>query len=462
MTRHLGESATVDLTRRQVGAARVIQPQLLNEYRRLIAAEGVEVVDDSGRRLLDAAAGVGVMSLGYTVPEIVEAMTRQAQQLPYAHAMRFGIDAAQELANELGLVSPPEIRNFFFCSGGSEATETALKIARQYYLEIAEPTRFRFIGRWQSFHGNTLASQSIGGHLARRRRHLPLLIEFPHVEAPNCYRDHPGRGHEDCATRYSSLLRTAIERAGPETVAGFMMETVTGATSGALIPPPGYLDMVREICDKYGVLLILDEVFTAVGRTGRNYAFEHWGVVPDLVTMGKGIGGGFTPVGAVGVSGHVLEAFERGSGLLEHNFTFASHPVACVAAATALRLIRERDLTHAAEIRGNQLVRSLDPLLERATVGDVRGLGLLIGVEFVADRNGGVPFAPEVGFGAQVAEACYSRGLIVYPGTGTLDGFRGDHILLCPPFIITDNDVVRIATILVQAVTAVEANLSDT
>ena len=314
---------------------RAVQPELRRAYPRLVAAEGVEVIDDRGRRLLDAVAGVGVMTLGHTVPEIVEAMRQQAERLPFVHAMQFSADAPQELAAELSLLSPPEIPNFFFCSGGSEAMESALKIARQYHLERGEPARYRFIGRWQSFHGNTLASQAIGGHILRRRRHLPLLLEFPHIDPPNCYRDHSGGEHIDCFRRYADLLRTCIERTGPEMVAGFVMETITGATTGALVPPPGYLERIRGICDEYGILLILDEVYTAIGRSGRNYAFEHWGVLPDIVIMSKGIGGGFVPIGAVGISRQVLDAFLTGSGILEHNFTFASHPVACAGATAA-------------------------------------------------------------------------------------------------------------------------------
>jgi adenosylmethionine-8-amino-7-oxononanoate aminotransferase len=327
-----------------------------------------------------------------------------------------------------------------------------MKIARQYQLERGQPSRYRFIGRWQSFHGNTIATLSIGGHLGRRRRHLPLLIDFPHVEAPNCYRCGE-TDHKVCGERYAEMLRTAIERAGPEFVAGFVLETVTGATSAAICPPPGYLRRVREICDEYDILMISDEVFTAIGRSGRNFAFEHWDVVPDLVVMGKAIGAGVVPIGVVGVHDRVADAFVEGSGILEHNFTFASHPAVCAGAATAVRLIRERGLTANAAAMGEVLLRALEPLRDLPAVGDIRGKGLLLGVEFVRDQATREPFPPSVRFARRVTDACYEAGLIVYPGTGTVDGMRGDHVVLAPALVLGEEQARQIAERLVAGVT---------
>jgi adenosylmethionine-8-amino-7-oxononanoate aminotransferase len=442
-----------------VTLARALRPEFRRQYHRLISGQGLEVTDDHGHRLLDAVAGNSCLVLGYDVPEIVEAIAEQGGRLPYVHAMQFAADPPQRLAEELALATPPEIRSFFFCSGGSEAVESALKIARQYHLERGEPTRYRFIGRWQSFHGNTIATQSVGGHLARRRRHLPLLIEFPHIEAPNCYRCQE-EDHTRCGERYAEMLRTAIERAGPETVAGFILETVTGATSAAICPPPGYLSRVREICDEYGILMISDEVFTAVGRTGRNFAFEHWGVVPDLVIMGKIIAAGFAPIGVVGLHDRVAEAFDNGSGVMEHNFTFASHPMVCAAATVAMRLVRERHLVERAATMGEVLMGELQALRDLPSIGDIRGRGLLIGVEFVQDAASKEPYEPSVGFARRVTAACYDLGLIVYPGTGTVDGIRGDHVVICPAFTLSDDNARTIARLLGEGVRRAAAEVS--
>lgn len=442
-----------------VTRARALRPEFRRQYHRLISGQGLDVTDDHGHRLLDAVAGNSCLVLGYNVPEIVEAVAEQGGRLPYVHAMQFAADPPQRLAEELALATPPEIRSFFFCSGGSEAVESALKIARQYHLERGEPTRYKFIGRWQSFHGNTIATQSVGGHLARRRRHLPLLIEFPHIEAPNCYRCQE-EDHTRCGVRYAEMLRTAIERAGPETVAGFILETVTGATSAAICPPPGYLSRVRQICDEFGILMISDEVFTAVGRTGRNFAFEHWGVIPDLVIMGKIIAAGFAPIGVVGLHDRVAEAFDSGSGVMEHNFTFASHPMVCAAATVAMRLVRERHLVERAATMGERLMGELQALRDLPSIGDIRGKGLLIGVEFVQDAASKEPYEPSVGFARRVTAACYDLGLIVYPGTGTVDGIRGDHVLICPAFTLSDENARAIARLLGEGVRRAVAEVS--
>ncbi len=438
----------------------MLQPDLRKDYPRLLRGEGVEVIDSSGHRLLDAAAGVGVLALGYSVPEIVDAMSAQAYRLPYVHAMQFTTDVVTEFAAELASVCPNEISDFFVCCGGSEAMESALKIARQYHVERGQGTRYQFIGRWQSFHGNTLATQAVGGHLARRRRHLPLLLPFPHIEPPNCYRCGSMENHADCGIRFAEYLRVAIERAGPESVAGFVMETIGGSTMGAVVPPDNYLRRVREICDEYGVLLILDEVFTAIGRSGTNLALDHWNVVPDLVVMGKGVAAGFVPIGVVGIREGVARAFEQGSGLLEHNFTFASDPIVCAAGAAAIRLMAERDIASHARQAGSWLRDALVPLMDTSDiVGDVRGKGLLIGIEFVQDRDSKTPFPAEARLSRRLTEKAYENGLIVYPGTGTVDGLIGDHVTLCPPLIITEEQTAEIASRLADSIRAVEADL---
>lgn len=437
-------------------AGRTIQRELNRQYPMLVGSPGgIYVTDDSGKTLLDAAAGVGVLSLGYDVPEIVHAMATQASKLPYVHALRFGSEPAQELASELARLTPDGLDNFSFCSGGSEAVETAMKIARQYHLEVGQATRFRFIGRWQSFHGNTIATQSVGGHLARRTRHAPLLIDFPHVEAPDCYRCESEQDHRDCVQGHEDALRLAIERAGPETVAGIVLEVVTGASSGAHVPPAGYLEAVRRVCDDYGVLMIVDEVYTAFGRTGREFASDHWGVLPDIITMGKGMSAGFAPMGGVAVSNRLIQAFASNSGIIEHNFTFAAHPVSCSAAIAAIGLMREKQVTKRAGERGEELKRSLGSLTEFPSVGDVRGLGLMVGVEFVQCRDSKEPYPRSVGFASRVAEECYRNNLIVYPGSGSIDGIHGDHLLLTPPLIISTTEIEELSNRLYDSIKTV-------
>lgn len=434
---------------------RPIHPQLGRAYPKLVGSPGgVFVRDDEGRTLLDAAAGVGVLCLGYRVPEIVRAMTAQAESLPYAHSLRFASDPAERLSAELVSVTPTGFDWFSFTSGGSEAVEAAMKIARQYHIENGERSRFRFIGRWQSFHGNTIATQSVGGHIGRRQRHLPLLIDFPHIETPDCLRCGNDADHAKCVARHKAELRLTIERWGPDTIAGLVTEIVSGASSGARTAPAGYYQAMREVCDEYGILIIADEVYTALGRTGDNFASDAYGVDPDIIVMGKGMSGGFAPMGGVAVHNRMIDVFLANSGVLEHNFTFAAHPISCAASVATLQLLKERSIvSHVAEVAAH-LRRGLEPLLELPVVGDIRGKGLMVGIEFVRDKQTLLPLDPSLGFAAKVAGHCYERDLIVYPGSGTVDGLVGDHLLLTPPLVIERSEVDQLVDRLVEGVRA--------
>jgi adenosylmethionine-8-amino-7-oxononanoate aminotransferase len=344
----------------------------------------------------------------------------------------------------------------YFVSGGSEAIEAALKLARQYFVEIGQAERKHFIARLQSYHGNTLGALAIGGNAWRREPFLPLLIEAHHVSPCYAYRDQlPGESEEAYAQRLADELEQKILALGPDTVAAFVAETVVGATAGAVPPVRGYFRKMREVCDKYGVLLILDEVMCGMGRTGYHYACEEEGVAPDLLTIAKGLGAGYQPIGATLVSDRIYDAIVGGSGFFQHGHTYIGHATACAAALAVQRVIDEDDLLANVKARGEQLRATLrERFGAHPHVGDIRGRGLFVGVELVQDRDSKVPFDPQRRLNALIKQEAMARGLMVYPMGGTIDGKRGDHVLLAPPFICTAHDIDRIVDRLGSAVDA--------
>lgn len=416
---------------------RLLRAELTERRPTFVRGEGVELIDEDGRRYLDAASGVGVACIGYGRSEVAEALRAQAEQLPYVHALRFESLPARELAQLVASVTPGDLDRVFFVSGGSEANESAFKFARQYWLERGEPERWRIIGRWPSFHGNSLATLAAGWHAIRRKRHAPLLLPFPHVETPNTYR---GCGHcagaAGCTLACAHELERRIVEVGPESVAAFVAEPVVGAAAGGLVPPDGYFQSVRAICDRYGVLFIADEVITGFGRLGRWFGMERFDVQPDVLVFAKGISGGYAPLGGLAVRSGLLEPFMGGSGRFEHNFTFAGHPVATAAGVAVMKILMRERLV--------ERVASLEPLFFRALedalsgipmVGDVRGCGLLAGVELVRDRTTKQPFPAQASTAAAAARCCMEEGVLVYPCNGGVDGEGGDYLLLMPPFV---------------------------
>jgi adenosylmethionine-8-amino-7-oxononanoate aminotransferase len=419
----------------------LLRPDLEQVYPVFTAGEGVELIDVHGRRYLDAASGVGVTCLGYGAVEVVEAMTRQARVLPYVHSLRFETQPMRRLADMIAEVAPGDLNTVFFVSGGSEANETAFKFARQYWLERGEPERWRIIGRRPSFHGNTLATLAAGWHDARRRRHAPLLLDFPHVETPNQYRGCPLCAG-GCTLACADQLDEVIRQVGPETVAAFIAEPVLGAAAAALVPPDGYFRRVREICDRHGILLVADEVITGVGRTGRWFGIEHFGVQPDIVTFAKGIAGGYAPLGGMVVRDALLEAFRDGSGRFEHNFTMAGHPVACACGIATLEVLsRDRLVERVAELGPGFLELLHERVGDLPIVGDVRGIGFLAGVELVADRTTHRPFPPEEAMSVRATRYAMEEGVVVYACSGGVEGKSGDYLLLMPPFISTEEQL---------------------
>jgi len=421
-----------------------------------VRGDGVYIVDAGGKRYLDASGGAAVSSLGHNHPRVIEAIKAQLDSLAFAHTGFFTSEPAERLADELIAGAPDGLERVYFVSGGSEAVEAALKIARQYFLERGEPGRRRFVARRQSYHGNTLGALSVGGNLWRREPFDPLLSESHHIAPCYPYRDRRDHESEEAyGLRVADELEEKLLELGPESVIGFICEPVVGATLGAVPAVPGYLARIREICDTYGVLLIFDEVMCGMGRTGTLYACEHDGVAPDLLVAAKGLGAGYQPIGAMLVSEHIYTAIEQGSGFFQHGHTYMGHPTACAAGVAVQQVIRDEGLLARVRDQGERLALALTERFgNHAHVGDIRGRGLFQGVEIVADRTTREPFDPARRVHARIKQHALESGLICYPMGGTIDGVRGDHVLLAPPFIIEDAHIEELVDKLGRSVDA--------
>ncbi|WP_175722211.1 aspartate aminotransferase family protein [Burkholderia ambifaria] len=425
-----------------------------------VAGDGIEIIDSTGKRYIDACGGAAVSCLGHSNQRVIDAIKRQVQQLPYAHTSFFTTDVAEELADRLVDAAPAGLEHVYFVSGGSEAIEAALKLARQYFVEKGEPQRRHFIARRQSYHGNTLGALAIGGNAWRREPFLPLLIEAHHVSPCYAYRDqHPGETDEAYAQRLADELEQKIVELGAENVAAFVAETVVGATAGAVPPVRTYLKKIRAVCDKYGVLLILDEIMSGMGRTGYLFACDEDEVAPDLLTIAKGLGAGYQPIGATLVSDRIYRTIVDGSGFFQHGHTYLGHATACAAALEVQRVIAEEKLLDNVKARSEQLRASLRAHYgAHPHVGDVRGRGLFVGVELVRDRDSKAAFDPALKLHAAVKREAMQRGLMVYPMGGTIDGVNGDHILIAPPFVCTAQQIDTIVERLSGAIDAALAS----
>lgn len=409
-------------------------------YPVLTRGEGVWIWDDQGNRYLDAIAGIAVVNLGYGRSDVVAAMTDQATRLPFAVGNIFASEPAHQLAAKIASITPGDLDWVHFTSGGSEAVEVALKLARQVCVERGEGERSTFISRWTSYHGATLATLSVGGAKMRRKKYEPLLLDVPHISPPYCYRDGHTE-HDGCGERYAAELEAAILQVGPRKVAAFIAEPIIASVGGAISPPDDYWPLIREVCDRYGVLLIVDEVVTGFGRTGRAFAVDHWGVVPDIMAMGKGISGGYAPLGAVAVRSGIRDSFRQAGATFEHIFTFGGNPVSMAAGVAVLDAWEREGVTaHVADIEAD-FRALLEPLRAYPFVGDVRTRGLMAGIEFVRDQATKEPFESTDGVAVRFREAGLRNGIVLYPGTGMADGARGDIISLYPPLTITRDEL---------------------
>jgi adenosylmethionine-8-amino-7-oxononanoate aminotransferase len=417
-----------------------------------VRGNGIYLWDADGRRYIDASGGPVVANVGHGVAQVAQAMAEQAADVAYVHATVFTTGALEAYSERLAALVPLTEPRFYYLTSGSEAVETALKFARQVQVARGEPAREVLISRWGSYHGVTLGALAVTGKPKMRTLFAPLFHDQPHIPSPYCYRCPFTATYPTCDLACARALEMEILRQGPERVAAFIAEPVGGATLGAVVPPEGYWPRVAEICDRYGVLLITDEVLTGFGRTGRWFGMEHFGVQPDVMAMGKGATGGYFPFSITAVCDTDVETIRQAHGDLTHGGTFSHHAVGVAAALATLRYLEEHDLVAAAAARGAYLGRRLWEALEGLPcVGDVRGLGMMWGVEFVADRGTKAPFPPQERFSQQVCDLAFERGVILYPGSGSVDGVRGDHLMVAPPFVITEEEIDEVARVLWEA-----------
>lgn len=422
-----------------------------------VKGDGIAIIDRDGKRYIDASGGAAVSCLGHSHPAVIQAIKQQLDDIAYAHTSFFTSQAAEELADFLAERAPGDLNHVYFLSGGSEAVEASLKLARQYFVETGQPERRIFIARRQSYHGNTLGALAIGGNEWRRKPFLPLLAQAHHVSPCYPYRDQRAdESAEHYVDRLAQELEDTLQKLGPQNVAAFVAETVVGATAGALAPVGGYLRKIREVCDRHGVLLILDEVMSGMGRTGYLFACEEDGVTPDILAVAKGLGAGYQPIGAMIASDRIYQAILDGSGFFQHGHTYMGHATACAGALAVQRAIEQDGLLANVRERGEQLRAELHAALDsHPNVGDIRGRGLFVGVELVQDKASKQVLDPGLKTHAKLKRQAFENGLMIYPMGGTIDGVHGDHVLLAPPFICTPEDISRIVQMLVQTIDAV-------
>ncbi len=430
-------------------------------------AKGVWIEDTEGKKYLDGCSGAIAVNLGHSVGEINEAITKQLSSLAFAHTSQFVSEAGMTLAQELVKLAPSGLQHgarAYFTSGGSESVETALKLARAYFVEKGEPERSICISRWHGYHGSTLGALSVTGHPARRRPYLPLLKPGTHITTDYKYRCKCGFGpgpcpSEQCVMQRANELEDAILLHGPQNVMAFIGEPIVGATLGAAVPGASYWPRIREICRKYGVLMICDEVMTGLGRTGTNFAIDHWQVTPDIITLGKGLSAGYMPLGAVIASGEIVKAFES-KGVFEHGFTYSGHPAACAAGVAALDYLNKNKLVLRVQELENSFFKRFDEIKKMDFVGDLRGHGFMAGLEFVRDRQTKEPFEAALSVSQLICKEAMKAGLLVYPGSAFIDGIKGDHIMIAPPFTITESELDELFSKLLSALKAAQDQLA--
>jgi adenosylmethionine-8-amino-7-oxononanoate aminotransferase len=435
--------------------SRVLHRSLRETPPKAIGGEGVYLFAEDGRRVIDASGGAAVSCLGHQHPRVIAAIAKQASTLAYAHTAFFSSEPAERLAEALVGHEPGGLAYAYFVSGGSEAIEASIKLARQYFIERGEPQRQHFIARRQSYHGNTLGALAAGGNAWRRAPYAPLLsAAFSHVTPAFAYHEkHDGESDAQFVARLATELEAEFQRLGPNTVAAFLAEPVVGATAGAVTAPDGYFKAVREICDRHGALLILDEVMCGMGRTGTTHAWQQEGVAPDIQAIAKGLGGGYQPIGAMLASGKIIDTIRSGSGAFQHGHTYLAHPLACAAALAVQDVIREDNLLDRVKERGKQLEQQLTERFgNHRHVGDIRGRGLFWAIELVADRATRTSFDPALKLNQKIKAEAFANGLGCYPGGGTVDGIRGDHVLLAPPYIASADEIDQIVDKLGTAV----------
>lgn len=439
----------------------VFHRRLAHPHPAAVRGAGVYLWDAAGRRYIDASGGAVVVNIGHGVAEVAQAMAAQAAAAAYVHGAAFTTEALERYSDRLARLVPLDDARFYYLTSGSEAVEAAIKFARQVQVARGEPAREVIVSRWGSYHGVTLGALAVTGKPSMRQLFAPLFHDQPHIPPPYCYRCPYGSTYPACDLACAQALDAEIERQGPARVAAFIAEPVSGATLGAVVPPPEYWPRVRATCDRYGVLLIADEVMTGFGRTGRWFAMEHWGIRPDVMTLGKGATGGYFPLAIMAARGDDVATVVRAHGDFNHGGTFSHHAVGAATALATLDYLEGHDLLARAAERGKELGRMLRATLDgRAGVGDVRGLGMMWGVEFVADRKTKAPFPAPANVGQRVSDLAFERGVILYPGHGAVDGVAGDHLMVAPPFVISPEEIGQVVEVLDEAIAATVGSLS--
>lgn len=431
--------------------------------RRAVRAEGIYIYDESGKAYIDGCSGALISSFGHGNREIIEAVTVQLENLEFCHPSRWRNAPAETAAAELASIAPGDLDYVWFVSGGSEAVESAMKMARQFFVERdgKGTSKYVVVGRWNSYHGSTLGTMGLAGSMARRRTFAPMFTERPKIASHYCYRCPFGLEYPSCSLRCAKMLEDTIQQIGPQYVAAFIAEPVVGSTVGALDPPDEYWPMVREICDRYDVLLVADEVMTGIGRTGEAFGVDNWKVVPDVIACAKAVSGGYIPAGAMIARKRIMEAIINGSGHFEHGHTYNGNPVTGAAVTAALRYMKEHDLITNASIQGNLLGKRLAELGTNPIVGDIRGLGMMRGIEIVMDKGTREPFPADMNAAGIVAEECMKNGLVVYPGRGMINGISGDQFMVAPPLICGSADIEEIASRLAESLLSSSRILFD-
>lgn len=435
--------------------------ELRRDYPIMERGEGVYLYDSEGNKYLDAMSGIAVVNIGYGVQEIVDVITEQVKKLPFCFTVRFTSQVQEDLAKRIAEISPPGLNRVWFSLAGNEAIECAIKVARQFHVEAGNPSKFKVVSRWQSYHGSSLAALSVSGSGSWKKNYAPLLMEFPKIAPANCYRCPFKKSYPGCDLDCAYDLERVINFSGSQDISAFIAEPVVAGSAGATVPPPEYFKIIRSICDKYNILFIVDEVFSGNGRTGKFFAIEHWDVIPDIIATSKGIAGGYIPLGVTVIHERIYDAIYRGSGKFIHGVTFSGYPASCAAGLAVLDYMEKNDLVERAAEVGNYLMKKLSPLLDFPMVGQIRGKGLLMGIELVSDRITKEPFDPAVGVARKIVAAAFQKGLLVQPGSGCADGVRGDHILICPPFTLKTTEADQIVETLAEVIKGLQTDIKN-
>ena len=445
--------------KREPNQDHVFYRNLRKFYPTVSHGEGIYLYDTDGKRYIDGSGGAAVVSIGHGVREITEAMVRQAEKVSFSHGSQFTSETAIAFAERIVSLAPEGLTKVYFLSGGSEAIETAVKMARQYQVDRGKRDKYKVISRWASYHGNTLGALALSGHTGRRKYYMPLVQHTPHIVPAYCYRCPFDLEPETCSLECAEDLERTILYEGPDSVSAFIAEPIVGATGGALVPKDGYFQRIREICDRYDVLLIVDEVMTGIGRTGKNFGIDHWETIPDLIVSAKGLASGYNPIFCVIAREEIHRTIKEVSGAFVHGHTYSQNPFSCAIGLAVVSYIEENQLIPRCAQMGRYLLDQLQVLRKRKIVGDVRGRGLFAGVEYVRDKESKETFDPGLKVNTLISSRAFDKGLIVYPGGGGADGVRGDHSLLAPPFIITKDQIDDLVRILDETIEEVEGSI---